>query len=134
MSSKHTTLVMPDSHVAAATSPQHNSEGTALNALHLMLTKTPPHTLATAEGHLDAHRQGIQSTQPKPVLDNECSFPASETAKTPGASIVVQFYDTKNETDIDPAGRLPIHTELGGDYHVVFYHYDGNYARRVCQR
>jgi hypothetical protein len=33
----------------------------------------------------------------------------------------------KCELDIDPTGRLPIHTEWGGDYHVVFYHYDANY-------
>jgi hypothetical protein len=99
-----------------------------------MLTKTPPHTLATAEGHLDAHRQGIQSTQPttvkhqsKPVLDNECSFPAVDTAKTPGARIVVKFYKAKDEIAIGPTGRLPNYTEWGGDYHVVFYHYDGNY-------
>jgi hypothetical protein len=33
----------------------------------------------------------------------------------------------KREVDIDPTGRLPIHTEWGGDYHVVFYHHDSNY-------
>jgi hypothetical protein len=39
----------------------------------------------------------------------------------------VQFYNAKDEIYVDPTGRLIIHTEWGGDYHVVFCHYDGNY-------
>jgi hypothetical protein len=61
------------------------------------------------------------------MIDEQCSFFAVDAAKPPGASIMVQVYDAKKEIDIDPSGRLPIHTEWGGEYHVVFYHYDGNY-------
>jgi hypothetical protein len=49
-----------------------------------------------------------------------------DTARPPGASIIVKIYEAKKEIDIDPAGRLPIATE-GGEYHVIFYHYDANY-------
>jgi hypothetical protein len=99
-----------------------------------MLTKTPPHSLATAEGYLDAHRQGVQSTRPKPteerhqqIVDEFCSFPDVDTARPPGASIIIKVYDAKKEIDIDLAGRLPISTEGGGEYYVVFYYYYANY-------
>jgi hypothetical protein len=95
---------------------------------------TQPQTLATAEGHLDAHRQGVQSTRPKPteerhqqIVDEVCSFPDVDTVRPPDASIILKVYDTKKEIDIDPAGRLPISTEGGGEYHVILYHYDSNY-------
>jgi hypothetical protein len=83
--------------------------------------------MATAEGHLDARRQGIQSTRPPAVEDPECSFPVGNIRHAPGAAISVMISPAKREVDIDPTGRLPIHTEWGGDYHVVFYHHDSNY-------
>jgi hypothetical protein len=92
-----------------------------------LVRKTQPQTLATAEGHLDAHHQGIQSTQTKPtavkhkqIIDEICSFPDVDTAKPPGASIIVNIYEAKKEIDIDPAGRLPTSTQWGGENHVVF--------------
>jgi hypothetical protein len=92
-----------------------------------MVRKAPPTTMATAKGHLDARRQGIQSTRPPAVEDPECSFPVGDIRHTPGAAISVMISPAKCEVDIDPTGRLSIHTEWGGDYHVVFYHHDSNY-------
>jgi hypothetical protein len=82
-----------------------------------MLNKSPPRTLVIvmAKGHLDVLRQGT-STQSE-HSDQDCRrrrllISSLDPSSTPHQEI----YCAKDEIDVDPTGRLPIHTEWGGSF------------------
>ena len=80
--------------------------------------KYKPDTTATALGHLDLNRQGIQSTKPE---ISEDSFPSSNTIP----SNKVHISTRKNFTDM--TGQLPIESFNKNNYILLMYSEDANY-------
>ena len=80
-----------------------------------LVTAHPPHTLATAKGHLDQHRQGLDST-------DDASHTSHTTIKSDHASddvshtVYVKTVLASDTTHSDLTGRLPIPSITGQQY------------------
>jgi hypothetical protein len=95
------------------------------------LQRHPPHSVATAKGHLDQVRKNLRSTRMKPkdvpTPDLDDVFPAQEsptstcyvTAITLPTAPTGKYYT-------DQTGRFPCTSSSGSNYVLVAYHYDSN--------
>lgn len=87
----------------------------------LMLTAHPPISIATAQGHLDQHRQGQNSTQvPVTIFDTNDTdddlVPADAPTQLTAYTRVVLLSDTLHS---DLTGRFPVTSHNGAQYIFV---------------
>ena len=101
------------------------------------LKRYPPHTVATAKGHLKQTRKGVQSTKskdptPLPLLDHD-SFPEPLTNGQRTHNIYAAVIDRSPTGQIftDQTGRFVIPSSTGNNYMLVLYDYDSNYIDAV---
>ena len=80
--------------------------------------KYAPNQEATAKGHLDQERQGLQSTQ-------EDAEPMQEEKTKQTMATVVPFTQ-KEFTYTDQTGKFPFRSTRGYEYIMVMYDYDAN--------
>jgi hypothetical protein len=72
-----------------------------------MIRKNPPNSPATSDGHLNRHRQNVQSTNPKRKRSNK-------------HAVSIKTYCTSDDNlHCDATGRFPIEAEDGSNYVVV---------------
>ena len=74
-----------------------------------MIRANPPHTPAVSDGHLNKHRQNVQSTDPKKRIRSTNKH--SVTVKT--------FKTSDDHLHCDATGRFPIEADDGSNYVVV---------------
>ena len=99
----------------------------------------PPHTVATAKGHLDQTRKNKHSTktaQPSPFLqlapatdDNPLTdaFPPAEPSGRATQICYINIWETSTcKIFSDLAGRLPVTSSQGNKYIFLLYDYDKN--------
>ena len=83
---------------------------------------------ATALGHLDQERQGLQSikTEPKVTSLDTDYFPEKISSATNGS--IAQLIDCKqnNKGFFDLTGQFPYTSSRGNSYILVLYDYDSN--------
>ena len=87
----------------------------------LMLTAHPPNSIATAQGHLDQHRQGQNSTQIPVTIFNtkdtdEDLVPTDAPTQLTAYTRVVLLSDTLHS---DLTGRFPVPSHNGSQYIFV---------------
>ena len=99
-----------------------------------LVRKSLPDSVATAKGHLNQERQGLQSTKTSkvPPLDTELitedddMFPLSDTPNLKHHQVVYTIIDELSKAYIDLTGRFPHCSSRGNQYILVGYHHDGN--------
>ena len=82
-------------------------------------------TGATAKGHLDQERQGLQSTNIPSDLDLD-HFPPQEPIKTYHIATAIEHFNPKTTAFSDLRGRFPHTSSRGNQYLLVIYDYDSN--------
>ena len=92
------------------------------------IRKHLPDTAATALGHLDQERQGLQSSKikiPDPTLESD-SFPDKLQHVT--NTVVAQLVEFKqsNKGFFDLTGQFPYTSSRGNKYLLILYEYDSN--------
>ena len=100
-----------------------------------MIQKNPPHSVATAQGHLDLVKQGIQSTQPSPTFDHQLDqLSPPDPAATPTPEPIHAIYTkiipatlTRQECHIDLTGQFPLPSIHGNNYCLVMIDIDSNF-------
>lgn len=101
------------------------------------LNKYPPHSIATAKGHMNQQRQGIQSTKqeqkPLPLLpdneataDNEDMSPPQDPDNLITHACYAAIFETTGKTFSDQTGRFFIPSSTGNNYVFIMYDYDSN--------
>jgi hypothetical protein len=103
------------------------------------LQKYPPHTVATAKGHLDQSRKNKHSTKTNKLspllqitaeLDDDPLTDAFLTAEPSGLAtqaIYVDLWDAATgKIFSDLTGRLPVPSSRGNIYIFLLYDYDSN--------
>jgi hypothetical protein len=94
------------------------------------LRKYPPHTTATAKGHMNQQRQGIQSTKKEvelPLLPEDTDlYPASDAPNDKTNVCFAAVIETTGRTFSDQTGRFLIPSSTGNNYVFVMYDYDSN--------
>ena len=97
------------------------------------LKKYPPHSVATAKGHLDQVRANKQSTKPKPVsnepaVEVEEIFPAhlEQGNLTHSCYTAVVSFHSTGQVHTDQTGKFPVTSTKGMKYVFVLYDYDSN--------
>ena len=82
--------------------------------------------MATAKGHLDQERQGLQSTKPQIKLEDahEDAFPQQNLPKTKEMGICIR--SVKNTAYSDLTGQFPHISSRGNKYILTIYDYDAN--------
>ena len=103
--------------------------------------KYSPNLTATAKGHLDRKRQGLNSTKPTPILnavqqssvDTETEWfrapvpeAISDLPELPTA-ITFKTIDTSDRCYADLTAEFPVASIRGNQYVMVFYHAAENY-------
>ena len=74
-----------------------------------MIRANPPHTPAVSDGHLNKHRQNVQSTDPK-----------KRKRSTNKHSVTIKTFKTSDDhLHCDATGRFPIEADDGSNYVVV---------------
>ena len=85
---------------------------------------------ATAKGHLDQERQGLQSTKTaSPSINNDAQqdfFPPHSNEKTNDVCTIIQKLNPKTTAYSDLTGRFPYKSSRGNQYILIVYHYDSN--------
>jgi hypothetical protein len=110
------------------------------------LKKYPPHSMATAKGHLDAIRKNQKSTKPAQAesrkqqdeaqqakmeeilqeLQDDYFPPQPENGKRTNACFIA-IYEARGSVSSDLTGRFPIPSSSGNHYIMCVYDYDANY-------
>ena len=96
------------------------------------LKKYPPHTVATAKGHMHQQRQGIQSTKQEPILpllpDKTIETPTSHETENNERThaCYTAVMETTGKTFSDQTGRFLIPSSSGNNYVFIMYDYDSN--------
>jgi hypothetical protein len=97
------------------------------------LKKHPPHSIATAKGHLDQKRANIQSTkkplQPDPDVPHDESFPTTiPNGHTTNACFAAleSFHQPTRQVHTDQTGAFPVTSTRGIKYVFILYDYDSN--------
>ena len=80
-----------------------------------------PNPEATAKGHLQQERKGLQSTRD----DNNDHFPAQES-KTKNVFATAFSFSEKELTYTDQTGKFPFKSSRGNQYIMILYDYDSN--------
>ena len=99
-----------------------------------LVRKSLPDSTATAKGHLNQERQGLQSTKSQTSLppdtqsisDDDDMFPLSDTPNLKQHQVVYAIMDSMGKAYIDLTGRFPHCSSRGNQYILVGYHHDGN--------
>lgn len=89
-----------------------------------MVRKYPPNSIATAKGHLDQTRQGVQSTKQHDDYDETIDdwHPVPVARLSRRASIYVHtisVHPPSQERHTDLTGRFPAVAKSGAQYHMV---------------
>ena len=79
-------------------------------------------TSATAKGHLDQERQGLQSTKEQ----EQDFFPIQDNLKTYHVAMKLEQFNPKETAYSDLSGRFPHKSSRGHQYMLVVYDYDSN--------
>lgn len=87
------------------------------------LRKHPPRSVATAKGHLDRHRQGLNSTKPSPEGPEDI-FPQRAC---PTRDVLVSTFTSTDRAYMDLTGRFPTTSARGVQQVLVMYAFDANY-------
>jgi hypothetical protein len=97
------------------------------------LKKYPPHTVATAKGHMNQQRQGIQSTKlteplQLPLLpeDNLDMHPTPENDYSPTQACFAAVFETTGKAFLDQTGRFIIPSSAGNNYIFIMYDFNSN--------
>ncbi len=110
------------------------------------LKQYPPHSMATAKGHLDAIRKNQKSTKPAQAEASEQQRKATETQMNTILQELqddyfpqqpengkrtnmcfIAIYETRGQVSSDLTGRFPIPSSSGNHYIMCVYDYDANY-------
>jgi hypothetical protein len=88
-----------------------------------LVRKTQAQTLATAKGHLDAHRQGVQSTRPRPTEERHFTGLASDQKLLNGTNVIKHKKTSSWEREVrEPRANVvmtPSHEILGHQGRVI---------------
>jgi hypothetical protein len=106
------------------------------------LRHNPPHSIATAKGHMDQTRKNLRSTKPKPdpVIEPPSPSPHDESAPEhkaadwhlPGAATkthdcYVATIEPTGQIYTDQTGRFVTPSSNGNNYLMIMYDYDSNH-------
>ncbi len=110
------------------------------------LKKYPPHSMATAKGHLDAIRKNQKSTKPAQAESNKQQndtmrakteeilqelqddyFPQQPENGKRTKACFIAVYETRGQVSSYLTGRFPIPSSSGNHYIMCVYDYDANY-------
>ena len=111
---------------------RHGYLGNYPNLTSKMVRDNWPNTLATAQGHLQMQRQGVQSTKEKPSktkTPRETS-PSAKGTHTPCKVETAVFDRNGNVIFADAAGRFPLATADGKEYILIMTY--KNYIKAVA--
>jgi hypothetical protein len=95
-----------------------------------MIRNNPPNSIATAQGHLDQSRQGIDSTQLPPLPADELD----DLTSSPSNAVHMQLLPinpSKHSTHIDLTGRFPVTSYRGNAYVLVMVNEDSNFIHLI---
>ena len=81
-----------------------------------LVVNHPPHTIATAKGHLDQHRQGLNSTADTPVSVNSAPSPEVSNPPLPNHTVYVTIVLASDTSHSDLTGRFPVLSTTGNQY------------------
>ena len=79
-----------------------------------LVVQHPPHTMATAKGHLDQHRQGLDSTDV--TQTSITSAPSPELPFLPNHTVYVKTVLASDTSHSDLTGRFPVLSTTGNQY------------------
>ena len=88
-----------------------------------LVTKYLTPTIATAKGHLNQERQGLQSTNPSPSFTPEDMLP---TISPKSREVIYSLVSSKDTSYMDLTGRFPFCSSRGNEYILIGYNYDAN--------
>jgi hypothetical protein len=91
------------------------------------IRKHPPQLLATTCGHMDQHRQGVQSTTSHRTITTTTS--SSDPSRT--HNLFATSYQTTGRTYSDQTGRFIVPSSRGHNYIFILYDYDSNFIQAV---
>ena len=83
--------------------------------------KYKPNEVATALGHMDLEKQGLQSTK-----SNDSDFFPDTELKTKNTFAQVLPFNEKEMTYSDQTGKFPYRSTRGNEYIMIMYNYDSN--------
>jgi hypothetical protein len=92
-------------------------------------TETPPHTVATAKGHMNQQRQGIQSTKTEvilPLLDKDDTNIEPTAHNEHTYQCFATAMEMTGKTFSDQTGHFLIPSSAGNNYVFVMYNFDSN--------
>ena len=81
-----------------------------------IVVQHPPHTIATAKGHLDQHRQGLDSTADTQTSHNAAHSPAVTDPHSPNHTVYVKTVLASDTSHSDLTGRFPVLSTTGNQY------------------
>ena len=95
-----------------------------------LVRKSLPDSVATAKGHMNQERQGLQSTKgniSSPLApDDDDMFPLSDAPNVKQHQVIYAIMDNLSKAYIDLTGRFPHCSSRGNQYILVGYHHDSN--------
>jgi hypothetical protein len=112
-----------------------------------LVARHPPHSIATAKGHLDQVRKNLRSTQPKPTskpppsspssafnvsldptLETDLDlFPPSAPPGIPTDHCFAAVMESTGQVFTDQTGRFILPSSQGNTQLLILYAYDANY-------
>ena len=80
----------------------------------------PPHTIATAQGHLNQQRQGVDSTAVHLTIDDTpCDSPLIPATAAEANHVYVRIQRLPHQLSSDLTGRFPVPSITGAQYVLV---------------
>ena len=109
---------------------------------HNLVARHLPKSMHAYQGHMNAAKQGLQSTKPKPksskkhetpTTEEEDCFPIPEQPNIKSNQACYALINTSSIVTghMDLTGRFPMISSRGNQHILVGYHYDGNYAHDI---
>lgn len=87
-----------------------------------LISQFLPHTLPTAQGHLNQQRQGHDSTKTPlftPLVDNSLDIPHEQLTPAEANRVYVQLHRLPHQLSSDLTGRFPVPSSTGSQYVLV---------------
>lgn len=87
-----------------------------------LISQFLPHTLPTAQGHLNQQRQGHDSTKTPlftPLVDNSFDIPHEQLTPAEANRVYVQLHRLPHQLSSDLTGRFPVPSSTGSQYVLV---------------
>ena len=81
-----------------------------------LVSNHPPHTIPTAKGHLDQHRQGIDSTTDDAINTSTTHAPVSSPNDHESHTVYVKTILASDTNHSDLTGRFPVVSLTGNQY------------------